>query len=145
IAISPDGHNIYTTNNGANTISQYARAAVESPPPPPTETAGAAASIAESAARLTGTVNPNGLTTTYHFEYGTSTAYGSKAPATEASAGSASPPQPVSVPLTGLLAGTTYHYRLTATNASGTTAGTDQAFTTTTAPGPLGLNAWSVP
>jgi hypothetical protein len=44
--------------------------------------------------------------------------------------------QLVSSTLTGLRAGTTYHYRLIATNATGTTVGMDATFTTLGAPPP---------
>lgn len=85
----------------------------------------------QTSATLYGTVNPVGLPTTYHFEYGTTTSYGSRVPLeTEAPAGSLRIPREVSRLVTGLQPGTTYHYRLVAENAAGTTAGTDRTFTT---------------
>ena len=82
-------------------------------------------------------MNPNGQATSYHFEYGTTTSYGTQAPAPpEPSAGSGSSTQPESTPITGLLAATTYHYRLVATNATGTSNGSDQTFTTASPPQP---------
>jgi hypothetical protein len=96
----------------------------------PSVTTGSATSITQSSATLNGTVNPNGQATTYHFDYGTSTSYGSKAPpGSDPSAGSGTSDQAVSANLTGLTPGTTYHYRLVATNASGTTQGQDKTFT----------------
>jgi hypothetical protein len=109
-------------------------------PSPPDVTIGAASVITETGATLNGTVNPNGLPTTYHFEYGTTTAYGSRAPVPDADAGSGIAPQAVSAAISGLTPGTTYHFRLVARNASGTTTstdltvGSDQTFTTKTAP-----------
>ena len=98
---------------------------------PPSVTTGSASSVGSSSATVAGTVNPNGLATTYHFDYGSSTSYGSQAPGSPyPSAGSGTTAQSVSTNLTGLSAGTTYHFRLEATNASGTTYGSDQTFTT---------------
>ena len=48
-----------------------------------------------------------------------------------ASAGSGTKSVAVTAALTGLAAGTTYHFRLVATNASGTTTGADRTFATT--------------
>ncbi|HEU0318425.1 MAG TPA: fibronectin type III domain-containing protein, partial [Solirubrobacteraceae bacterium] len=54
--------------------------------------------------------------------------YGQQTPTQSAGAGTAD--VPVSATVTGLTAGTTYHYRLTATNASGPVPGADQTFVT---------------
>lgn len=97
----------------------------------PDVTTGTASGLSQTAATLNGTVNPNGAATTYQFEYGTSTGYGSTAPASPGSAGSGSAAVAESASLTGLSAGTVYHFRLNATNATGTTHGSDQSFTTT--------------
>jgi tripartite motif-containing protein 71 len=85
----------------------------------------------QSEATLHGEVNPGGLSTTYQFEYGKTTAYGSKAPASPASAGSGSGYVPVGVQLRGLEGQTLYHYRLSATNSKGTFYGNDRVFGTT--------------
>jgi hypothetical protein len=98
----------------------------------PTVTTTAAASVNDTTARLNGTVNPNGQATTVYFEYGTSTGYGTKTQA--ASGGSGTSARSVSAALTGLTGGATYHFRLVATNAAGTTSGADQAFTTSGKP-----------
>jgi hypothetical protein len=90
----------------------------------PAVTTAAATSVTETSATLNGTVDPNGSPTTYHFEYGTTAAYGSQSPDAHASAGA------VWADLTGLSAATTYHYRLVASNAAGTSVGSDQTFTT---------------
>jgi hypothetical protein len=94
----------------------------------PGATTGPAASLTSSSANVTGSVNPNGETTTYSFQFGKTTAYGFQT--NPQSAGSGTQSQLVSGTLTGLDPGTTYHYRLIATNASGTTVGTDLTFTT---------------
>ena len=96
--------------------------------PVPTVTTTAASSITASTATLNGTVNPNGISTTYDFDWGTTVSYGSMTTAT--SAGSGSSAVAVSANLSGLAAGTTYHYRLGGTNSNGNGNGTDLQFTT---------------
>jgi streptogramin lyase len=94
---------------------------------------GAAGSIGPTAATLTGTVRPNGQTTTYHFEYGTTAAYGSQTADAPLTAGVAT--IPVNATPSDLQPNTIYHFRLVATNDSATTVGDDATFTT--APTPL--------
>jgi predicted lipoprotein with Yx(FWY)xxD motif len=91
---------------------------------------------------LKGTVYPYGNDTTWHFEYGTTTAYGQSAPMPDADAGTETL-VPVSQLITGLAADTTYHYRLVSTNAvEGTSESADRTFSTsetaTTTPPPGG-------
>ena len=97
-------------------------------PGPPTAHTGPATAVSGASATLTGTVNPGGLATTYGFEYGTTTAYGLTTPTQSAAASAAD--RSVSAAVTGLTAGTTYHYRLMATNAAGSVPGLDQTFAT---------------
>lgn len=96
----------------------------------PAAITGTVSGITGSTATLAGTVNPSGLATTWQFELGKTTAYGTKAPATASSAGAGTANVPVSTGVTGLEPGTTYHYRLTAANADGTTVGADGTFST---------------
>jgi hypothetical protein len=91
---------------------------------------GQATGVGQSAATLNGYVDPEGSTTTYHFEYGTSTAYGLKAPVPDAGAGAGTLLTAVKQGVTGLAQQTTYHYRLVATNSSGTVYGKDHTFVT---------------
>jgi hypothetical protein len=94
----------------------------------PSVSTGAAGSITRSAAAVSGTVNPNGRSTTYYFQYGTTTSYG---PTTASqAAGSGTTAVNVSANLSGLTAGATYHYRVYGSNASGTAYGSDRTFTT---------------
>jgi hypothetical protein len=101
-------------------------------PEPPVATTGPADSITETAAGLTGVVDPNGSTTTYSFEYGTTAAYGLSTPVNTAPEGS--DPAPVRAAVENLTRNTTYHFRLVATNAAGISRGADRTFRT--APGP---------
>jgi hypothetical protein len=85
--------------------------------------------------KLSGSVDPEGTYTTYHFEYGTEAEnYSAATPENNAGEGSAS--VPVSAMVTGLQPGTTYHYRITANSAEGTAVGTDETVKTTGAPPP---------
>jgi hypothetical protein len=97
----------------------------------PSATTSPASGVKSNAATLNGTVNPNGAATTWFFEYGTSTSYGTTTPVKNAGNGTKATKE--SAAITGLSAGVAYHFRLVAKNASGTTNGADQAFTT---PGP---------
>jgi sugar lactone lactonase YvrE len=82
--------------------------------------------------QLKGTVNPEGLTTTYRFEYGPTISYGQTSPiATEPGVGAGSTPVSVGQSAYSLSPEHTYHFRLTASNAKGTTYGEDHSFTTT--------------
>jgi predicted lipoprotein with Yx(FWY)xxD motif len=95
-----------------------------------------AANQTASGFELTGTVYDYGGTTTYHFEYGTTTAYGSSVPMPDADAGSALANQ-VSQQIGGLAPGTTYHYRLVSNNSvEGTGFSADRTFTTPAAGAP---------
>jgi hypothetical protein len=96
----------------------------------PAVTTNAASGVFSSGATLNGSVNPEGQSTTYKFDYGTSTSYGSSVPSPAGSAGSGTSTVNESATLNGLRSGTTYHYRIEATNATGTTNGPDQTFTT---------------
>jgi streptogramin lyase len=126
--------NVWFDEEFANAIGELI------PPPPatgPTVVTGSSSAVGTTSATVAGSVDPNGQATTYHFEYGTSTSYGSQAPAPpDPSAGSGTTSQPVSANLTGLSPGTTYHYRLVATNASGTQYGSDQTLVTATTQAP---------
>ena len=93
----------------------------------PSVTTTAASSIGSTSATLNGTINPNGLSTTYYFQWGTTTSYGNTT--TSTSAGSGTIAITVSAPLSSLIAGVTYHYRLVGVNADGTNYGTDMNFT----------------
>ena len=100
--------------------------------PKPVPTTGAATSVTQTLATLAGTVDPNGNATTYNFEYGPTTDYGSTTAATDGGQGFGA--SPVSASLTDLKPTTTYHYRLVATNAGGTAQGADATFTTASPP-----------
>ncbi len=84
------------------------------------------------AATLAAPVGANSQATEYFFQYGPTSEYGSQT--SPASAGSGASAAIVSSNVNALAPSTVYHFRAVATNASGTTYGTDQTFTTATAP-----------
>ncbi len=93
--------------------------------------AGASVSwLGQISATLGATVNPNGgAVSDCHFDYGTTEAYGSSV-ACSSLPGSGTSPVAVSAPASGLAPNTIYHFRIVATNAGGTSSGTDQTFKT---------------
>ena len=93
---------------------------------------GAAALIGPGAANLGGTVDPNGRSTGWWIEYGTTSRYGNRTETRSAGAGVS--PVGVSVRVGGLTAGVTYHFRVVAVNDIGTAAGGDVSFRTDSAP-----------
>jgi sugar lactone lactonase YvrE len=89
----------------------------------------------ETSVNLQGAINPFGLQTTYRFEYGLTTSYGQRIPVvSDDVVGNGHQPIEVGALLTGLRAGTTYHYRLLATNRAGVSTGADANFTTAGSP-----------
>ncbi len=84
-------------------------------------------------------IDPEGEETTYRFEYGTSEAYGSSVPVPDGIAGSGAIAELVHGHTQGLLAHTTYHYRVVAHSALGTVHGEDRTFLTQTTGGALAL------
>ena len=101
----------------------------------PTVTTLSVTNVTATSATLRATVNPNGLLTSYLFQYGETVAYGEYSSGGSISAGSFSS-QTVYITVTGLSPLTTYHYRVKAGNSSGMQCGTDRTFTTLSEAGP---------
>jgi hypothetical protein len=100
----------------------------------PLASTGPASGISVSEATISGTIDPAGKETSYRFEYGTNTEYGTQA------FGTVLPEQgeqTVTLSLRGLEAGTTYHYRLVVSNPGGEATGADATFTTPPIADPL--------
>src|SRR5581483_4858787 len=105
--------------------------AFQLPAPTPAPTAAAVSGLDVESATISGSVGGGvgaGLIA-YHFEWGQTSSYGSSG-----GDGAAAPGTTVSMNLSGLVPGATYHWRLVVTTAAGTAATADQTFTT---PGPV--------
>jgi hypothetical protein len=96
--------------------------------PAPAVVTGTAAGRKTHSAIVAGTILSAAAVTTYHFDYGTSAAYGKSTPS--GTVGPAVTAQKVRATLTGLRAGRPYHFRLVASSAAGADAGGDGTFAT---------------
>ncbi len=98
--------------------------------PLPGAITGAATAVTGSAATVTGTIVPNNQTTRWQFQYGLAAGvYTSSTPGGTVAAGSK--PVGVAEQISGLEAGTTFHYRLVAVHSGFPSSdGLDQTFTT---------------
>ncbi len=90
---------------------------------------------------LNGRVNPNGATTRYYFQYGTTRNYGATTVAEQT--GTGTQPRQVKATISGLAPATEYHYRLIAENRFDIRRGEDRTFRTR--PEPLGLTLGANP
>jgi subtilisin family serine protease/phosphodiesterase/alkaline phosphatase D-like protein len=119
---------VSATNAGGNSVGSDRT--FKTLPNPPTVVSEPASSVTQTTATLNATVNPNGgEVSECKLEFGTTTAYGSFAPCSPAP-GSGESAAAVSGPVSGLLPNTSYHFRIAATNAGGTSVGSDRTFTT---------------
>jgi hypothetical protein len=125
-------------DNGTGGLQTGADATLTTAPGAPA----GATSVTAGAATLTGTINPLGSATTYHFEYGVTGSYGSSTP--ESDGGSGSGDEVVSAPVTGLTPSTTYHVRVVATTGGHTVTGNDGTFRTAAAPAAKATNPTGV-
>ncbi len=119
LAVNGLDHSVY--------IGSYAGVVVFSAQPPvtvPTVTSGVAIPTPKTAL-LRGTVDPDGIDTTdCHFEWGANPEneqgeYEHSIPCTEGNALSGSGPLPVTATISGLVRGSSYHFRLSSKNANG--------------------------
>ena len=91
---------------------------------PPGATTSSVSSVSSESATVGATVTPNFSATTYHFDFGTTAAYGNFTAA--ASAGEGGVGAAVAATLSKLKPATLYHFRVVATNAAGTVVGGDR-------------------
>jgi hypothetical protein len=133
IAAGPTG-DLWYTGSSTNVIGRVSL--------DPLVSTGAASAIGSTTATLAGTVTPFSTQTSYAFEYGGTTTYGSST-APQSLAPSVTP-RTASANLAGLEPGTLFHYRLVATSVAGTSRGRDRTFTTTSA-GPGGKSGMATP
>ncbi len=109
-------------------------------PPPqgaaPTVETNDASDVQRTSATVNGHVNPNGFATSYWFEYGENTNFGSATALQGAGSGTAL--LPASTQFSGLKPLTKYYFRINAQNQFGTITGVTRTFTT---PGPAAPGA----
>ena len=140
-----DSETATTTASGSENTAGAGNSGGTTPPPAPSPTpvadvptvrTDASVVPSSSTAVVTGTVDPNGAATTYWYEYGETTALGTRTSAQTLGSGT----NPINAPalLTGLRQNTLYHFRLSAQNRLGTVNGTTYDFRTTTTPPPTG-------
>ena len=98
------------------------------PPTLPLVNTASASAVSQNTATLSGVVTTNGLQTSYGFEIATEP--GNYGPPTGLGSIGGELSEAVTVTLGELQPGTTYYYRVTATNADGTTPGEPATFTT---------------
>ena len=94
-------------------------------PAPPAVDGLIAEKLTATSAELIGKINPNGLATTYRFQYGPGSSYGQEVTG-NLSAGNSD--QRVEAQLSNLIPHDVYHYRLVAENEDGTTETEDHTF-----------------
>ena len=91
-----------------------------------------ARNVTAATAELTAKINPKGLVTHsaahYHFEWGTTTAYGNSIPIPDGALGEGEGDVAVDQQISGLNADTTYHFRVVADDASGRATSPDNTF-----------------
>jgi hypothetical protein len=127
VAVNQASGRVYVTDGFKETVWVFG------PPLAPVVDRELTAEVGASEAKLGALVNPGGIQTRYRFEYGTTTEYGSSTPFPEGSVGEGLQSHAVWAAASGLAPGSTYHYRVVASNEVGTAYGLDQTFTTLTA------------
>jgi hypothetical protein len=124
---------IVATNSAGTTFGGDRTFTTLSATGPPVVMTEPATFIASFSATLNALLDPHGLTTSFHFQYGTTPSYGfTTAPQSQ----SGDTYRNVSANATNLAANTTYHFRGVASNSAGTTMGSDKTFVTLTTTGP---------
>ncbi len=128
VAVDQASGRVYVTDGANETVWVFG------PPLAPVVDRELSAEVGASEAKLGALVSPGGIQTSYRFEYGTTTAYGNSTPVPEGSVGEGVGARAVWASANGLTPGTTYHYRVVATNevAPEGVTGPDQTFTTLT-------------
>lgn len=134
LAVYQPYHFRLVVTNGAGTTYGADRLFYTSPPFLPEVGAASASALTPTTATLSSTVNPKFGDTVYRFQYGRNASYGNLTPVSD-SIGSDDAFHPIADQVGGLLPGTTYHYRVIATNFAGSSQGADHTFTTPDVPG----------
>ncbi len=110
-------------------VSAAATGGVAAAASSPAVSTSSATSVKRTSAVLRGIIDPNGASTTYHFEWRLAKdVYGASSPSRSAGHGTRN--KAVQFTATGLLPGTVYHYRLIGSSRFGTASGADRTFKT---------------
>ena len=136
-------YRVVAKNSAGTTDGEDRTLTTASPPGPPNAITGQASVLGETAARLTGTVDPDGRVTSYLFQWGTSESYGHST--SELPAGSDHSSHAETAALSELTAGTVYHFRIVAKTQTETVMGADETFTTASPPPPKAPSPISSP
>ena len=101
------GHNLPLSSERVELLREPRKAKAQefTTPSPPSIDLFSASTVRATTAELNARLNPHGSDTTYHFEYGTTNAYGNTAPVPDGDIGSANVATNVSVSLFNLQAG----------------------------------------
>ena len=118
---------IVATNGGGTSFGPDRTFTTLSATGPPVVTTNPATNLTASSARLNGSLNPHGLTTTVYLKWGTTTSYGHTTP-TQTQTGNTY--RNITANISGLTTHHTYHFRIVATNSAGTRMGSDRTFNT---------------
>ncbi len=127
VAVNQANRRVYVTDGPRETVWVFG------PPVAPVVDRELTAEVGVSEVKLGALASPGGIQTSYRFEYGPTSAYGSSTPFPEGSVGEGLEAHAVWAAASGLAPGSTYHYRVVATNELGTVYGPDQTFTTLSA------------
>jgi hypothetical protein len=113
--------------NGTSGNSNVISVTTLSPTGRPVVITNPATLITSHSAGLNGTVDPHGLSTTVYFQFGRTTAYGSRTPNQTKTGNNY---QNLTANIAGLSAGTTYHFRIVGINTAGIRYGTNKTLIT---------------
>lgn len=113
----------------ALTLPAGSQATPKQTEPTPRASTGAALHVLGTSAQLTALIDPDNVETSYYFQYGPTTAYGSQTPMV--SVGNGTTNVKVGQAVSKLQPGATYHYRVLAVTSTGVVvSGRDRTFTT---------------
>jgi IPT/TIG domain/Regulator of chromosome condensation (RCC1) repeat len=97
---------------------------------PPAVTTSDEVALSGTTVTVKGEIDPQGEETSYQFEYGTGSGYTATAPVPAGSLPASTEARQVSATIEGLQPHSGYHFRLAATNAGGSSYGSDYQFST---------------
>ena len=118
---------IVATNGGGTSFGPDRTFTTLSATGAPVVTTNPATNVTTSSARLNGSLDPHGLTTTVYFKWGKTTSYGHTTPVQTQTGNTY---RNITANISGLTRHHTYHFRIVATNSAGTRMGRNLTFHT---------------